>query len=466
MKDISTKTVRKRIHDGRLPAENFGTEKRPYWKIHREAKIETSSNQKVDSVPKVSIPLDVRKTEIDLEEYDQLHLRRTNMKQKKCFNYGFGSVRIRVTKDGIERWYYQLWVETNGKRVRIEKVIKHARNRGEAVLELEKVHQEYLEGRYNKEERIQFKDLAEKYVIYAEGVGKKSLDCDRSYLYQKNGLVDFFGSMWIHEINSFHVGGYKKVRQNGKITNTINLHLSLLRRMLNLAKRWKIRLGDEVGNIVNPEEHFDKIPERKRVLKDEEEERLFKELSPKLQQIVTIALNTGMRKMEILSLDWKDTNLEKREVLIVTEKSKTNKERRIPLNDEALKCFQALKAENGSSQYVFPSSGSKTEHMMDVQRPFKLACKKAEIENLHFHDLRRTFGTRLHYAHVPLYHIMLLLGHSDLSTTQIYLGLKSEEDLNYAVLVLDRPKGSVESVSNGRSVSILENTVSPSQLIS
>jgi len=175
-----------------------------------------------------------------------------------------------------------------------------------------------------------------------------------------------------------------------------------------------------------------------------------------------------MRKMEILSLEWKDVDLDldKREVLIVTEKSKTEKERRIPLNDEALRCFKALKAENGSSQYVFPSSNSKTEHMTDIQRPFKRACKKAEIENLHFHDLRRTFGTRLHYAHVPLYHIMLLLGHSDLKTTQRYLGLKKEEDLKGAVSVLDRLKSSVESVGNGQPAVVLENIISPSHSIS
>lgn len=467
MKDVSTKTIRKRIHDGRLPAENFGTEKRPLWKIHKEAKIKASSNQKVDLVPKVTIPLEERKTEISLEEFDKINLRRTSMsKQKRCWNYGYGAVRIRLTKDGIERWYYQLWVEKNGKRIRKEKIIKHARNREEAVLELEKVHQEYLEGRYNKEEKTQFKDLAEKYVIYAEGIGKKSLDCDRSYLYQKNGLVDFFGGMWIHEINSFNIGEYKKLRKNGRVTNTTNLHLSLLRRMLNLAKRWKIKLGDEVQNIVNPEEHFDTVPERKRVLKDEEEEKLLKKLPPKLQRIVTIALNTGMRKMEILSLEWKDTNLDKREVLIITEKSKTKTERRIPLNDKTLKCFQVLKAENGSSQYVFPSSNSKTEYMTDIQKPFKRACKKAEIENLHFHDLRRTFGTRLHYANVPLYHIMLLLGHSDLKTTQRYLGLKNEEDLKDAVSVLDRPKESVESGCNEQPVAVLKNIVSPTNLIS
>ncbi len=208
------------------------------------------------------------------------------------------------------------------------------------------------------------------------------------------------------------------------------------------------------------------MPERKRVLTDTEEEKLFMELSSKLQQIVTIALNTGMRKMEILSLEWTEVDLDRREVLVVTEKSKTKTERRIPLNNEALRSFQALKAENGSSQYVFPTSNSKTEHMTDVQRPFKRACKKAKIENLHFHDLRRTFGTRLHYAHVPLYHIMLLLGHSDLKTTQRYLGLKNEEDLKGAVSALDRPKSSVESVCNGQPMAVLENIISPSTSIS
>ena len=464
MRSLSGKTVRKKIHEGSLSAENWGTGKKPLWKIHKDAKIEGISTR-VESVPKVTIPLEERKIEISLKEFDKIHLRSSSMsKSRSCWNYGYGAVRVRRTKDGTERWYYQLWVEKNGGRIREEKVIKHARNRQEAVLELEKVHQEYLEGRYNKEERILFKDLAEKYVDYAEGIGKKSLESDRSYLYQKNGLVDFFGRMWVHEINSFHVGAYKKTRKNGRITNTTNLHLSLLRRILNLGKRWKIKIGDEVQNIVNPEEHFDKVPERKRVLTFEEEEQLLKELPFKLKQITAIALNTGMRRMEILSLEWKDVDFEKKELTVLTEKSKTEKERMIPLNEKALRSFQLIRSINGSSQYVFPSSHSKTGYMTDVQNVFKRACAKAGIKDLHFHDLRRTFGTRLHYAGIPLYHIMLLLGHSDLKTTQRYLGLQNEEDLSYAVSVLDRPKRPVESEWNGKPAALPESFVSAANL--
>jgi len=470
VRGMSAKTVRRLCHEGKIPdAENWGTEKRALFMIPEDAEIKKVSEETPQSAPSnVTIPLEERKIEINLKEYDKIHLKETSMsKSRQYWNYGYAGLRMRKTKNGRERYYGLLWAEENGKRVRKETpVMKHVRNREEAVLELEKLHQEYLEGRFNKEKRIQFKDLAEKYVSYAEGISKKSLGSDKSYLYQKGGLVDFFGSMWVYEITSFHVGDYKKLRKNGKVTNTINLHLSLLRRILNLAKRWKIKLGDEVQNIVNPEEHFDKVPERKRVLTEEEEKKLFPKLSLKLQQIVNIDLNTGMRKMELLSLEWTEVDFSKREILIVTEKSKTSKERRIPLNDEALRSFQIIKAENGSSKYIFPSN-SKTEHMTDIQKPFKRALKEAKIEDLHFHDLRRTFATRLHNRGVPLYHIMLLLGHSDLKTTQRYIGLENEEDLSYAVSVLNRPKErSVEPGWNKEPMAILENSVSPTNYLS
>jgi len=485
VRSMSAKTVSRLCHEGKIPdAENWGTEKRAIFMVPEDAEIKKVSEEMPKSVPSnVTISLEERRLEINLKEWDKIHLRSFSMSKSKtgqCWNYRVGRVRTRKSKDGKNvSWYVGLKVDRDyylrvmpkpkdlskiGKFPMLEKVKPHIKDRKTAVLELNKLHTEYLENRYNKEKTMTFEELAQKYVDYAEGVGKKSLDSDRSYLYQRGGLIDYFGHILAHEITSFNIGEYKMLRKNGKITNTINLHLSLLRRILNLAKRWKVKLGDEVQNIVNPEEHFDKVPDRKRVLKEEEEKRLFPKLSSKLQQIVNIDLNTGMRKMELLSLEWKDVNFDKRDIIIVTEKSKTNKERRIPLNEEAFRDFQTIKAENGSSKYVFPSSNSKTGYIMDIQRPFKLACKKANIEDFHFHDLRRTFATRLHNRGIPLYHIMLLLGHSDLKTTQRYIGLENEEDLTYAVKVLERK--SVETGCNEQPVAVLENIISPRNSIS
>jgi len=59
-----------------------------------------------------------------------------------------------------------------------------------------------------------------------------------------------------------------------------------------------------------------------------------------------------------------------------------------------------------------------------VQRQFKVAAKKAKLlekkPNLHFHSLRHSFGTRLANQGVPLHQIALLMGHSNVSTTNIY----------------------------------------------
>lgn len=489
VRSMSAKTVSKLCHEGKIPdAEDWGVKKRAIFMIPENAEIKKVSEEMPKFVPNnVTIPLEGRLEIIDLKAYEKIHLRSfsmSNCKTGQCWNYRYGRIRTRKSKDGKNvSWYVGIRVDRDyylrvmpkpkdlskiGKFPMIEKVFPHVKDRREAILELEKIHNEYLENRYNKEKTVTFEELAHKYLSYAEGVDKKSIGSDISYLKQKGGLIDYFGRMLVHEISSFNVGEYKKLRKNGRITNTTNLHLSLLRRILNLAKKWKIKLGDEVENIISPKEHFDKVPERHRNLADEEERKLYPNLSEKLQLIVDIALSTGMRKMEILSSEDMNIDLDKREVTITVEKSKTNKLRIIPLNDKAFNAFQILIDSDRSNSYLFPNPNSKTGYITDIQKQFKRALKKAGIEDFHFHDLRHTFATRLLHNGVNVYEIMLLLGHSDLKTTLRYLGLRDERDLSSAVKTLDKgiEKESVETGCNGRSMTVLENIVSPSQSIS
>jgi integrase len=59
--------------------------------------------------------------------------------------------------------------------------------------------------------------------------------------------------------------------------------------------------------------------------------------------------------------------------------------------------------------------------VLSIKTAFEGACQRARIEDLHFHDLRREFGLRLHERGVPLSTIQRLLGHSDITTTSRYL---------------------------------------------
>ena len=74
--------------------------------------------------------------------------------------------------------------------------------------------------------------------------------------------------------------------------------------------------------------------------------------------------------------------------------------------------------------------------MIRLQRNFKTACVKAKLNSLYtFHSLRHGFATRLHESGTPLNQVQVLLGHSNISTTSVYVkanpldAIKSYEDL-------------------------------------
>ena len=74
-----------------------------------------------------------------------------------------------------------------------------------------------------------------------------------------------------------------------------------------------------------------------------------------------------------------------------------------------------------------------------IQRFFKLACQEPGIKDLHFHDLRHTFATRLVQAGEDLYKVQVLLGHKGAAMTQRYAH-HYPESLRGSVEILDQLK--------------------------
>jgi len=203
--------------------------------------------------------------------------------------------------------------------------------------------------------------------------------------------------------------------------------------MINKAKQRGYRVPDT--NPIIHSEHIKKVDARDRTLTFEEEARLLKHSPEKLKPIIITALHTGMRKKEILKLEWKDVDLDYGKIHIRAEKSKTHQDRHIPIDNALNSVLETLHRNNGHSPYVFNKDESSP--YCDIQEAFAKARSEAGIEDFHFHDLRHTFATRAVKAGVDLFSLMKFLGHSDVTTTQRYVNLR-DVDLLPAIEKLER----------------------------
>lgn len=177
---------------------------------------------------------------------------------------------------------------------------------------------------------------------------------------------------------------------------------------------------------------------RTRVLSEDEEARLLAQLEPfpEAYRACLLALNTGMRRMEILHLRTANVNLEAR---TLTFKGKGAKERTVPLNETAERVIRELLQTPTSDGYLFHV---RTGHNLSASRgAFQLAVSRAKIKDLHFHDLRHTFSTRVRRV-TDAFTLKALVGHSELSMTDRYV-TPPLADMHAAVAQLDQPSSKV-----------------------
>ncbi len=143
-----------------------------------------------------------------------------------------------------------------------------------------------------------------------------------------------------------------------------------------------------------------------------------------IKEIVIFGFYTGCRLSEIINLKWNNIDLSKKIILIGDDqfRTKSGKQRVIPICKEVNKILTDLsKKTNNAEGYVFAKSNGFPYNKDYVSSSFKEASRKARIdEKIHFHTLRHSFASNLANKGVPIVVIKELMGHADISTTQIY----------------------------------------------
>lgn len=134
-----------------------------------------------------------------------------------------------------------------------------------------------------------------------------------------------------------------------------------------------------------------------------------------LSPIVLLAMNTGLRRRELLTLRWTDINLDGRMLTVRDEAAKNGKQRHIPLNVEAHTVLSQWASQGGQGGEVFD--------VADVKTAWSNVLEAAEVSAFRFHDLRHHFASRLVRAGVDLNTVRELLGHADIKMTLRYAHL-------------------------------------------
>ena len=139
--------------------------------------------------------------------------------------------------------------------------------------------------------------------------------------------------------------------------------------------------------------------------------------NPWLLPVVTLAIETGMRRGELLSLKWADINLNRRTCHLSMTKNGSSRD--IPLSSCAIETLRDL-PRNLSSVLVPVSS-------VALRGLWRRACGRASIEDLRFHDLRHEATSRFFQMGLNVMEVASITGHKDLRMLQWYTHLRAED---------------------------------------
>jgi integrase len=209
------------------------------------------------------------------------------------------------------------------------------------------------------------------------------------------------------------IAEYRDMRLREVAAGTVVRELAYLSSIINHGRReWGIHANNPVALVRKPTQPKG----RERVLSLAERERLLVELQPTgrrntwMPSVVILALETAMRRSELLALRWEDINLDRRTATL--KMTKNGDSRTVPLSTTAVQTLTCIPRSVCGA--VFPITSCA------LAANFDKAVKRAKLPDLHFHDLRHTAITNMADKLPNLIELAAVSGHKSLKMLQRY----------------------------------------------
>jgi integrase len=358
---------------------------------------------------------------------------------------------IGTDKNG--KWFARITVASNGKR---KNIIRRAKDKAEArsLLKLIKRGLEDNGINFREVSHLSFNDLADFYETHylkpACFIDERKISGLRDWKHVAAILKifrEYFGKQKLKDITYPNLVSFRAIRlktptkykKSQRSITTVNRELTYLKRIFNIAiqENWLEKNPFSCGE---PLIKVSAERKRERILTIEEEARLIKACEhPQrrhLKPLLIALLDTGARKGEMLKLQWKDVDFEKRLITIQALNTKTLKKRQVAITKRLFEEFLRLWNESNKdlNSIVFGISDN-------VRKSFSSACKIAGIkeggiEGLTLHVLRHSAATRLVKGHLPIQMVGRILGHQNPQTTYRYLSA-NDETLRQAATIFE-----------------------------
>jgi integrase len=243
-------------------------------------------------------------------------------------------------------------------------------------------------------------------------------------------IVRHIGNKPLADLVAFDLERYKGARKkDGVEPATINREMATLKHFVGRAADWAW-LDDAKAIAVRKVKLLKEPPGRVRYLSDDERARLYAKLPVSFRRVVLGLVLSGMRRSELVRLRKDQVDLATRTITLV--KTKSNKVRRVPVNDAlAAVLSDAMANTEPDSPWVFESRHKAPYTPDGVSSFFRKLCDDAEghanIDDFHLHDLRHDFATQVRRGGAGLDVVAKLLGHSSLAMSQRYAHLGDEQ---------------------------------------
>lgn len=233
------------------------------------------------------------------------------------------------------------------------------------------------------------------------------------------------GALSLLALEPTHIATYRdKALATGLNPQTVRHDLGLLNRALKMATiDWGIALPRGLPTVLIRLPKMPKSRDRRLLPagrgKKSEEERLLEAAQGyggEIGEIIAFALETAMRRTEIVSMRWENVHLKSRVVLV--PETKNGEPRRVPLSTRAVQILKARLRDLGPVWSMRPDS---------VSQAFERVCRKAGIEGLRFHDLRHEATSRLFEKGLNTMEAAAVTGHKTLVMLKRYTHLRAED---------------------------------------